>query len=385
MADKVLAGLTASKAASEIASGAISAEDLTRACLARVEEVEGEIGAFAHLDPDHALAQARDCDERRAAGQPLGPLHGVPVAVKDIIDTQDYPTEYGSPLYAGRRPYHDASVVTRLRNAGAVIFGKTVTTEFAYFEPGKTRNPHDISRTPGGSSSGSAAAVASAMVPLALGTQTNGSLIRPASFCGVFAAKPSHGLISRKGILPLSRALDHVGPFARSLEDLALALEVLAGYDEGDEDTRALAVPQFRKVVAEKFPLAPRFAFVRTPAWDKADRETQKAFEALVAKLGDACFVLDLPERYQAAWAAHRAIMAADVAHRFGAVVDQRGEGVSRIFKDLVEEGRKVTATRYLSALDFADSLADGLDSIFEECSAIITPAAKPNVRLCMN
>jgi len=375
VSDERLTMLSAAAAAAEIASGAVSAEDFTRACLARISGIEDEIGAFAHLDPEYALAQARACDEHRTMGGTLGPLHGVPVAIKDIIDTRDYPTEYGSPLYAGRRPSHDATVVARLRSAGAVILGKTVTTEFAYFHPGKTRNPHDVTRTPGGSSSGSAAAVASGMVPLALGTQTNGSLIRPASFCGVFAAKPTHGLISRNGVLSLSRALDHVGPFARTLEDLALLLEILAGYDPGDEDTRMIAVPQFRKAAVEGFPLAPRFAFVRTPVWNEADAATKAVFEQLAVALGEHCFVLDLPERYAEAWPALRRIMAADMAHRFGAVVDSRGEGVSEETRKLIAEGRKVTATQYLAALDFARALAIGLDSIFEDCNAVITPA----------
>lgn len=375
MADAALSDLTATQAAAEIARGAMSAEDYTRACLARIEQVEGEIRAFAHLDPNHAIAQARECDERKAQGAALGPLHGVPVAIKDIIDTQDYPTEFGSALYVGRRPYHDATVVSKLRSAGAVIIGKTVTTEFAYFSPGKTRNPHDTERTPGGSSSGSAAAVAAGMVPLAIGTQTNGSIIRPASFCGVFAVKPSHGLISRKGVLPLSRALDHVGPYARTLDDLALILESLAGFDPEDEDTRSVAVPQFRKAVTEKFPLEPRFAFVRTPIWDQADQATKTAFEQFVQKLGPACYELDLPERYAGAWDALRSIMAADMAHRFGPVADQRGEGVSQVMRDLIPEGRKVTATSYLAALDQARSLATGLNDLFVECNAIITPA----------
>ncbi len=206
MADDGLTSLTATQAAEEIARGAVSAEDYARACLERIDVVEGEVQAFAHLDRDHVLAQARALDEQRAQGRPIGPLHGIPVGIKDIIDTTDYPTELGSPLGTGRRPWQDATAVAKLRAAGAVIIGKTVTTEFAYFQPGKTRNPHDPTRTPGGSSSGSAAAVAANMVPLALGSQTNGSVIRPAAFCGVFAVKPSHGLVSRAGVLMLSRA-----------------------------------------------------------------------------------------------------------------------------------------------------------------------------------
>ena len=181
----------------------------------------------------------------------------------------------------------DCTAVARLRAAGAVIIGKTVTTEFAYFHPGPTRNPHDLERTPGGSSSGSAAAVAAGMVPLAIGSQTNGSIIRPAAYCGVYGYKPTHGMISRHGALMLSRALDHVGVFARSLADTALILDVLAGYDPNDSDTRPVAAPAFLETVAEEPPLPPRFAFVRTPVWDRADAEIRAAFESLVGRLGD--------------------------------------------------------------------------------------------------
>src|SRR6516162_6017829 len=288
MADDGLASLTATEAAAEIARGAVSAEDYVRACLDRIEALDGEIKAFVHLDREHALAQALALDERRAQRHSIGPLHGIPVAIKDIIDTADYPTEFGSPIGSGRRPRHDATVVAKLRAAGAVIIGKSVTTEFAYYHPGPTRNPHDHTRTPGGSSSGSAAAVAARMVPLALGSQTNGSVIRPAAFCGVFAVKPSHGLVSRAGVLALSRKLDHIGAFARSLPDLALILEVIAGHDPADPDTEPFAAPDFRAVQREPPPLPPRFAFVRTPVWDKADGETKAAFEELAAELGSA-------------------------------------------------------------------------------------------------
>src|SRR5882757_9585920 len=294
--------LTATQAASEIARGATSSEDYTRVCLERIAAVEDDIGAFAHLDPEHALAQARASDEWRQSGKPIGPLHGVPVAIKDIIDTADYPTECGSAYLAGRRPRADATVVVRLRAAGAVIIGKTVTTEFAYYHPGPTRNPHDHARTPGGSSSGSAAAVAAHMVPLALGTQTNGSVIRPAAFCGVFAVKPTHGLVSRAGVLQLSRKLDHIGAFARSLPDLALILDVLAGYDPADPDTRPFASADFRAVQSEGPPASPHFAFVPTPVWNKAEAETKAAFEELVTALGSAVALVDIPAPFTAAW-----------------------------------------------------------------------------------
>ena len=368
------ATLTATEAAAEIARGALAAEDYVRACLDRIEAVEGEIRAFAHLDRDHALAQARALDERRAQGRPLGPLNGVPVAIKDIIDTADFPTELGSPLAAGRRPWRDATVVARLRAAGAVIIGKTVTTELAYYHPGPTRNPHDPTRTPGGSSSGSAAAVAAQMVPLALGSQTNGSVIRPAAFCGVFAVKPSHGLVSRAGVLALSRKLDHIGAFARSLADLALILDVIAGHDPADPDTQPFAAPDFRAVAREQPPLPPRFAFVRTPVWDKAEPETKAAFEELTAALGPAVAPVELPAALAEAWEVHRTIMATEMAHNLSPIV-ARGEP-SEVMRRLLAHGGSVRAVDYLAALAKAPRFAASLAEIFDAYDAILTPAA---------
>jgi len=221
--------LTAAQAAAAIARGVMSAEEYTGACLDRIAAAEDEVRAFAHLDPGHALAQARALDRRKAEGGRLGPLHGVPVAIKDIFDTADYPTECGSPVLAGRRPNTDSAVVRRLREAGAVIIGKTVTTELAYFHPGKTRNPRDVTRTPGGSSSGSAAAVAAGMLPLALGSQTGGSVIRPAAFCGVVGFKPSYRLLPAVGMKCFSWSLDTVGLFAAGVADVAFAAGALTG------------------------------------------------------------------------------------------------------------------------------------------------------------
>ena len=369
-----LVKLTATDAAAEIARGAFSAEDYTRACLDRIEALDGEIKAFVHLDREHALAQARRLDERRAQGHSLGPLHGIPVAIKDIIDTADYPTELGSPIGAGRRPRHDATVVAKLRAAGAVIIGKTVTTEFAYFHPGPTHNPHDHAHTPGGSSSGSAAAVAADMVPLALGSQTNGSVIRPAAFCGVFAIKPTHGLVSRAGVLPLSRKLDHIGAFARSLGDLALILEVIAGHDPADPDTAPFAAPDFRALQREPPPLPPRFAFVRTPLWEKADGETKAAFEELAATLGSAMETVDLPQSWAEAWEIHRTIMATDMAHNLAPLV-ARGEP-SEALRKLLAHGRGVVAVDYLGALAKVPRYGASLADIFDAYDAIVTPAA---------
>jgi Asp-tRNA(Asn)/Glu-tRNA(Gln) amidotransferase A subunit family amidase len=376
VAESGLTTLSAIEAGEKIANGNISAEEYIGACLERIAAIEDKVHAFAHLDPDEALAQARALDERRRNGASLGALHGIPVAIKDIFDTADYPTECGSALLKGRRPMRDCTAVARLRAAGAVIIGKTVSTEFAYFHAGPTRNPHDPERTPGGSSSGSAAAVAAGMVPLAVGSQTNGSMIRPAAFCGVYGVKPTHGTISRHGALILSRALDHVGVFARTLADTALTLEVLAGYDPDDSDTRPVAAPDFLERVAEAPPLPPRFAFVRTPVWDKADAQTRVAFEDLAKRLGDSVVTVDLPDAYAAAWGDQRVIMAADMAHNLNAVVERGGDASSKTLRDFLAEGSQVTAVRYLAARDAARRYTAGFAEIFRDFDAIITPAS---------
>ena len=362
--------LTAVEAADAIARGLASAEEYTTACLERIAAVDGEVHAFVHLDPDNALAQARALDRIKAEGGRIGPLHGVPVGIKDIVDTADYPTECGSPQLAGRRPQADATVVRKLREAGAVIIGKTVSTEFAYFHPGPTRNPRDLARTPGGSSSGSAAAVAAGMVPLAIGSQTNGSMIRPAAFCGVFGIKPSHGLVSRAGALTLSAKLDHIGAYGRSLEDIGLILDVIAGQDPADPDTRPYAAPAFSAAAVAEASSPPRFAFVRTPMWDKADAKAREGLEELAKELG--AREVDMPAGYEAAWPALRAIMAADMAHNLGHHADT-GKASGQ-FTALIAEGRTVTATQYLAALRDARRYADGMMEIFEQyADAIIT------------
>ena len=375
--------LSASEAARLIRDGAISSEQLVEACLARIRNVDEQIQAWAFLDPDHALAQARAADTRRKEGKPTGPLHGVPVGVKDIFDTADMPTEYGSVLHAGHTPSSDATVVATLREAGAVIMGKTVTTEFAYFSPGKTHNPHNPEHTPGGSSSGSAAAVAANMVPLALGSQTNGSVIRPAAFCGVLGFKPTHGLISRHGVLTLSRTLDHVGLFARTIDDIAIFAEQLVGYDERDPDTRP-RIP-FVEIAAEKPPLPPMFAFVKTPHWERADDEMKQAFAELVEHLGDRVeevelfpsAALRLGSGQAEAWEWHKTIMEAEMAANLEREWEKGRDRLSEKLRAQIERGRQVRALDYQRALVRIDPIHDSFVELFEQrYDAILTPAA---------
>ena len=368
--------LSAADAARAIRDGSITSEQLVEACLARVREVDERVQAWAFLDPQHALAQARAADERRREGAALGRLHGLPVGIKDIFDTGDMPTEDGTPLHAGRTPADDATAVARLRAAGAVIMGKTVTTELAYFSPAKTRNPHNPEHTPGGSSSGSAAAVACGMVPLALGSQTNGSVVRPAAYCGVYGFKPTHGLISRHGVLKLSRTLDHVGVLARSIEDVALACEELAAWDEHDPDTRLLARMPFAEIAAEEPPMPPRLAFVKTPMWGETEPETREAFEELVAHLGDRVQEFPLPESARDALEWHRTIMEAEMASNLAAEYEKGRGRLSEQMRALLERGRACSAFDYQAALARIPQLVEGLGQLFDHYDAILTPSA---------
>jgi Asp-tRNA(Asn)/Glu-tRNA(Gln) amidotransferase A subunit family amidase len=372
-----LCELTATEAARLIREGAITSQELVGACLARIGERDAEVEAWAFLDPEHAMVQAYAADQWRLSGRPTGPLHGIPVGVKDIIDTGDMPTENGSALYAGRTPSRDAAAVGKLRAAGAVILGKTVTTELATYTPGKTRNPHNAAHTPGGSSSGSAAAVAAGMVPLALGSQTNGSVIRPAAFCGVYGFKPTRGLIPRTGVLRTSRSLDQLGVFGRDIPDVALMAEQLTGHDEGDPDTGPRAHMPLAAVAAEEPPLPPVFAVVKTPYWERAEAETREAFAELAAHLGAQAEEVELFPSAVDAWVWHRTIMEAEMVHCLRREFEQGREHLSEPLQAQLARGRQVPALDYQAALARVDPLHETFVELFEQrYDAILTPAA---------
>jgi Asp-tRNA(Asn)/Glu-tRNA(Gln) amidotransferase A subunit family amidase len=375
MAASPLNFLSAVDAVQALRDGAISAEALAQSCVERIQAVDNEVEAWAFFDPAHALAQARARDRDRSEGRPLGALHGLPVGIKDIIDTADMPTEDGTVLHAGRRPDADAAVVRMLRAAGAVIFGKTVTTELATYAPGKTRNPHDPAHTPGGSSSGSAAAVAAGMVPLAVGTQTNGSVIRPAAFCGVVGFKPTHGLIPRTGVLRQSRTLDTIGVMARNIDDIALIMESVCGHDPDDLDTRPAARPPFIAIAAQEPPLPPSLAFVRTPMWERADAETREAFSELTEHLGDRVEENKLPESVRQAWDWQRTIMETDIASNYVLEYERGADKLSASLREQIERGRQTRAVDYIEAVAQIPRLNAGFDEVFERFDAILTPA----------
>jgi len=367
--------LTACEAVAAIREGRLSSEELVQGCLARIRADEPRVQAWAFLDEEHALRQARARDADRKAGETVGPLHGIPVGVKDIIDTGDMPTEDGTVLHAGRQPKYDAQVVTRLREAGAVILGKTVATELATYSPGKTRNPHNPEHTPGGSSSGSAAAVAAQMVPIAIGTQTNGSVIRPAAYCGVYGFKPTFGRISRDGILKQSRPLDQVGLMARSVEDLALGAECLMGYDENDADTRLAVRPRLLEVAAAEAPVPPRFAFAKTPNWDDADVQTHEAFDELAGSLGERCEPFTVPAALAGAWQWHQTVMEADLARNYRHDYETGRDRLSDVLREQIERGRRVTAIDYNDAVDRIEAVAAAFNELFVRYDAILTAA----------
>jgi Asp-tRNA(Asn)/Glu-tRNA(Gln) amidotransferase A subunit family amidase len=362
--DKPLTELSAVAAARAIAQGKITSRQLVGACLDRIASRDETVGAWEHLDPAQALAQAAECD--RTGGK--GPLRGVPVGIKDIIETADMPTCYGSALYRNNRTQVDAECVRRLRGAGAVILGKTVTTEFAVVAPGKTTNPHNVRHTPGGSSSGSAAAVADGQVPIALGTQTAGSVIRPASFCGVLGYKPSFARFPFDGVMLSSMTLDTLGIFARTFEDAAVVGRVLAGMPPNDF---ASANP-----IASS---APRIGLFRTPWWSEADtdaRETIVAVAEALAKAGASVSEVNIAG-FEGLRDAHGAIMYRELAISRRHEYENHRESLSTELARIIEAGRALGIAEVQNAIRVARRGRQQISEVFAACDVLLTPSAR--------
>jgi len=372
--------LTAAEAAAGIAAGDFTSEDLLADCLDRVAARDGDVQAWAYLDPNHAMRQARDADAalkvKRARGEKPAPLHGVPIGIKDVIDTVDMPTENGTPAHQGRRPAQDAACVAALRAAGAVIMGKTVTTELANITPSKTRNPHNLDHSPGGSSAGSGAAVADGQVTLALGTQTGGSVIRPASFNGIHGFKPTLGMIPRSGVLMQSHTLDTVGVYGRCLEDLALIADTLSQPDPGDSYSyRGSRAPLTAGLRAEREG-PPRLAFLKTPAWPQAEEGAREAISAFVASLGEACRETEMPAPFDDILSLHATVMAAEDLAHYGPLLEDCPELLSDMLKSRMAEAEKIRADDYVKALLARDELQRDFAELFENIDAIIALSA---------
>lgn len=360
---------SAIETARAVSAGQETAHHAVAAAIRRTFPNEAEVAAFEFLDTEVAFAAADALDR---AG-PSGRLAGVPIGVKDVFDTADMPTRNGCIHEYERRPEIDATVVARLRRQGAIVFGKTTTTECAYYHPTKTRNPLDLGRTPGGSSSGSAAAIAAGMVPVALGSQTAGSIIRPAAYCGVWGMKPSFGLIPRTGVLTLGHSLDHVGTLAGSIEDVARVIDVMSGDDGHDPASFGRAPSRLEHALS--VPLdKPRLAFVRSFAWPEIEPDTARRFEALAASVG--AIELDMGPSFADAFAAHRCIMSCEMAYHLWSKYLDGGDLVSQPLRRFLIEGRSIGAERYLAALDSAARMKVAVERLLRPYDGVITPAA---------
>lgn len=324
--------------------------------LEAVQVLEPQVQAWAHLDPAAALAQARACDARRQAGE-HAPLLGVAVGLKDIIDTADMPTENGTVLHAGRRPLRDAALVKRLKQAGAVILGKTVTTELATYAPGKTRNPHRLTHTPGGSSSGSAAAVACGMVPLAIGSQTNGSTIRPGAFCGVVSFKPTRSSIDCAGMLVQSPSFDTVGMFARQVSDVALLWRVLSGPAPPAQDTAHEAA------AAASAATAPRLVWMPGPLRKRLEPGVEALLWSRARMWGATDSAADLPCGMQAVVDLHRLIMEAEIARHFAHEYATGAAQLSASLRGQIERGRRTSDAELIAAHSDLASMQSAMDA----------------------
>ena len=295
---KDIVSLTAIELVEQLKSGEISCVEACEAFIERVNKFEKNVKAWAYIDKKSILEKAKEKDEYRKSGKPVGPLHGLPIGVKDIIGTEDMPTGCGTVLRKGMPESSDAEVVNLLKISGAIIMGKTVTTELAYFDPGKTTNPHDKTRTPGGSSSGSAAAVAAFMSPLTVGSQTKGSIIRPASYCGVVGYKPSYGLISRNGVLKQSSKLDQIGVFGKSVLDVSLIAKSIIKKDLYDKDTIHYSADNMIEECKKGPHFEPKFIFYKTKNWKDINKKSQQAFEFLIKNFKKNIEVFDTPSYF---------------------------------------------------------------------------------------
>lgn len=353
--------LTATQIVAMIAAGKTTCEAVTRACLERIAAREPQVQAWQYLNPEQVIAQAQTLDR----SSKRGPLFGVPFGAKDIIDTCDMPTEYGSPIYKGHQPRNDAACVALSRKAGGLLLGKTVTTEFANVHPGKTRNPLDPTRTPGGSSSGSGAAVGDYMVPLALGTQTTGSTTRPASFCGVFGYRPTWGDLRCTRVMEASGSLDTLGIFARSIEDVALYRDVLLGVDP--------------VAIREDAPV-PRIGFCRTHVWPRLEPTTQKLLEDAAQRLARAGAKVEevtLPPDFEGLEAAHRWISGFEFARNFTWELENRWNDISETLRNgRLKDGLACTYEQYVSMRVLVERCRQLLVPIMSDYDILLAAAA---------
>ena len=360
----------------KIKNGEITSKELCEVYINRIEKFEKKVCAWAFFDKKKLLEKAEEADTYRSSGKPLGPLHGIPVALKDIIGTYDMPTECGTKLRRGKSLSQDSEVSNLIKNSGAILMGKTVTTELAYFDPGKTKNPHDYTRTPGGSSSGSAAAAASYMAPLAVGTQTNGSVIRPASYCGVVGYKPSFGLISRTGILKQSSYLDQVGVFSRTVEDAAYFSKLLIKKDLYDCDTVHYSVENMMDEINKDLEFEPKFIFYKTESWKKISKKNQEIFNYFIKSFKKNIEIFDEPSYFKDIFKYHKIIHESDMARSFSDYYRLSKKSLGKNLVKAIERGKKYSAYEYGEAIDFRSRAYESYKEVFDDYYSVITPSS---------
>ena len=368
--------LSLEELAEKIKDGQIASVEVCEKYIERINKFDKDIKAWAHFDKKVLLEKAAEADDYRKSGKPTGILHGVPIAVKDIVGTVDMPTECGTVIRKGKSYSQNAEIVDLLIGSGAIIMGKTATSELAYLGPPPTTNPHDNTRTPGGSSSGSAASVASFMAPASIGSQTGGSIIRPASYCGVVGYKPSFGLISRNGILRTSNSLDHIGMFGRKVEDVATLAKVLIKKDKYDPATIHYSAENILNETKKGPLFEPKFIFYKTDHWKIIDKKSRESFDYFIKSFKKNIEVFDTPSYFKDIHKYHQIIHETDLANNFSIYFKKYKKKLSKYMQNAIINGNKHSAKEYAEAIDFMKRSYESYQEVFEDYHGVLSPSS---------
>ncbi len=361
---------------SKIRDAQLTSVEVCEKYIEKINKFEKDLKAWVYFDKKLLLEKAAEADKYRQSGKPIGPLHGIPIAIKDIVGTVDMPTECGTVIKKEKSFSQNAEIIDLLLAAGAIVMGKTATAEFAYLGPPKTTNPHDHSRTPGGSSSGSAAAVASFMAPLSIGSQTGGSVIRPASYCGVVGYKPTYGLISRNGVLKTSEKLDHIGMFGKTVEDVALLAKVLIKKDKFDSATVDYSADGLLEETKKGPLFEPKFIFYKTDYWKNVEKKSREVFEYFIKSFKNNIEIFDSPSYFKDIHKYHQIIYETDLANNFGLYYEKYKKKLSKPMQDAIVKGNKHSAKEYAKAIDFMKTSYEYHEKVFEKCHGVLSPSS---------
>ena len=368
--------LSLEQLAAKIKDAQLSSVEVCEKYIERINKFEKDVKAWAHFDKKVLLEKAAEADEHRKSGKPVGSLHGVPIAVKDIIGTVDMPTECGTVIRKGKSYSQNAEIIDLLHSSGAIVMGKTATSELAYLGPSSTTNPHDKTRTPGGSSSGSAASVASFMAPASVGSQTGGSIIRPASYCGVVGYKPSYGLISRNGVLRTSYSLDHIGMFGRKVEDVAMLAKVLIKKDKFDPATIHYSTENILNETKKGPLFEPKFIFYKTDHWKIIDKKSKESFEYFIKSFKKNIEIFDTPSYFKDIHKYHQIIHETDLANNFSVYFKKFKKKLSKYMQDAIVKGNKYSGKEYAEAIDFMKRSYESYQEVFEDYHGVLSPSS---------